>query len=157
MLDDLKFIHEKDADDVLGTAGRQWQQVLEEYSIKVDKKSFNNVVISGMGGSALAAALAQSWPGFKVPFVISRDYSIPQFLDDKSLFIASSYSGNTEETLTALASAEETGATIVIISSGGKLEEIAKEKSYTFAKLPGGLQPRHATLYGLKALVEITG
>jgi glucose/mannose-6-phosphate isomerase len=156
MLDDLKFIHEKDGDDVLGTAGRQWQQVLEEYLVKVDKKSFDNVVLSGMGGSALAAALAQSWPGFNVPFVISRDYSIPQFLGDKSLFIASSYSGNTEETLTALASAEKTGATIVVISSGGRLEEIAKEKSYTFAKLPGGLQPRHATLYGLKALLEIT-
>ena len=64
MLDDLKFIHEKDADDVLGTAGKQWQQVLEDYSIGVEKQSFDNVVLSGMGGSALAAALAQSWPGF---------------------------------------------------------------------------------------------
>ncbi|MEI7758668.1 MAG: bifunctional phosphoglucose/phosphomannose isomerase [bacterium] len=156
MLDDLKFIHEKDADDVLGTAGKQWQQVLEDYSIEVEKQSFDNVVLSGMGGSALAAALAQSWPGFSVPFVISRDYSIPSFLNEKSLFIASSYSGNTEETLTALSSAEKTGATIVVISSGGTLEQIALKNGYTFAKLPGGLQPRHATLYGLKALLQIT-
>ena len=156
MLDDLKFIHSKDGNDTLGTASKQWQQVLFDYSLGLDKKDFNNVVLAGMGGSALAGLIAQTWPGFNIPFVISRDYSVPKFLNNKSLFIASSYSGNTEETLAALSEAEEIGANIIIIASGGSLEKIAKDKGYPIAILPSGLQPRHATLYGLKAILQIT-
>ena len=156
MLDDLKLIHSKDSNDTLGTASKQYQQVLIDYSLKLEKKHFSNIVLAGMGGSALAGLIAQTWPGYKIPFVISRDYSIPGFLGEESLFLASSYSGNTEETLSALSEAEKTGATIVIIASGGKLEQIAKEKGYPIALLPSGLQPRHATLYGLKAILQIT-
>ena len=156
MLDDLKFIHEKDANDTLGTAGNQWKQVLQDYSLNIEKADYANVVLSGMGGSALAAVIAQTWPGLKVPFVVSRDYQIPGFVDSKTLFLASSYSGNTEESIAALSEAEKTGAKIVIITSGGKLAEIAKANNYPIALLPGGLQPRHATLYGLKAILQIT-
>ena len=112
MLDDLKFIHEKDANDTLGTAGNQWKQVLQDYSLNIEKADYANVVLSGMGGSALAAVIAQTWPGLKVPFVVSRDYQIPGFVDSKTLFLASSYSGNTEESIAALSEAEKTGAKI---------------------------------------------
>src|ERR1700694_3851994 len=101
MLDDLKFIHDKDQQDALGIAEKQWQQLEAALTIPELSSSYKNVVFSGMGGSALAASLATSWPGLTVPFEICRGYDIPDYLGEDTLFIASSYSGNTEETLEA--------------------------------------------------------
>jgi glucose/mannose-6-phosphate isomerase len=158
MLDDLKYIHEKDVQDALGVAERQWQQL--EYEISTDfgnlrNVQYDNVVLGGMGGSALAALIGETWPGLSVPFQIVRDYDIPEYVSDKTLFIASSYSGNTEETLSALEQAEAKNAVIVVIAHGGKLEEIASQKQYPFLKLPDTGQPRYATLVGLKAFVSV--
>jgi glucose/mannose-6-phosphate isomerase len=155
MLDDLKYIHERDAQDALGIAEKQWQQLEHEFDIPELTGPYENVVFAGMGGSALAAQLGGTWPGYPIPFEISRHYDIPAYVSDKTLFIASSYSGNTEETLSALSLAEGKNARIVVIASGGKLAERAQEKGYPLALLPGGYQPRHAALYGLKALVTI--
>jgi len=155
MLDDLKYIHEKDAQDALGIAERQWDQL--QYVFDLPELSFpvENIVYAGMGGSALAAQVSLSWPGYSIPFEIVRGYDIPAYVSSKTLFIASSYSGNTEETVEALRQAEQKGAHIIVIASGGKLETIATEKKYPFAKLPSGFQPRHVVLYNLKALVTI--
>lgn len=155
MLDDLKYIHEKDAQDALGIAGKQWQQL--EYQFTIPKLSFevDNIVYAGMGGSALAAQISVSWPGYNLPFEIVRGYDIPSYVSNKTLFIAASISGNTEEIIEALTQAEVKNANIVVIASGGRLEEIAHEKNYPFAKLPSGYQPRHVVLYNLKALVTI--
>lgn len=155
MLDDLKYIHERDAQDALGIAEKQWQQLEHLFDIPEIKTSFLNVVFAGMGGSALAALLSTSWPGHTVPFEICRDYAIPAYVGPGTLFIASSYSGNTEETLEALAAAEAKGAVIAVITGGGKLAEIAKQKNYPMALLPRASQPRFAALSGLKALVTI--
>lgn len=155
MLDDLKFIHDKDAQDALGVAAKQWEQLQQVYDIPEINFTPENIVYGGMGGSALAALIGQSWPGYSIPFEIVRGYELPAYVSDKTLFIASSYSGNTEETIEALGHAEERGAKIVIIASGGKLLDIAKEKGYPFAQLPTGYQPRHVALYSLKALVTV--
>ncbi|MEK7096298.1 MAG: bifunctional phosphoglucose/phosphomannose isomerase, partial [Patescibacteria group bacterium] len=114
---------------------------------------FSNVVYAGMGGSALAAAVSVSWPGYNLPFEICRQYHIPAYVSEKTLFIASSYSGNTEETLAALAEAEAKGAKIVVIAGGGKLQEIAESKNHPFMLIPKVEQPRYVVLYNLKALV----
>lgn len=158
MLDDLKYIHEKDAQDALGVAERQWQQLEYEFATDFGNLSniqYDNVVLGGMGGSALAALIGTTWPSLSVPFQIVRDYDIPEYVSNKTLFIASSYSGNTEETLSALEQAEAKNAVIVVIAHGGKLEEIATEKQYPFLKLPDTGQPRYATLVGLKAFVSV--
>lgn len=158
MLDDLKVIHERDAQDALGIAEKQWQQL--EYDFQpvpaVEVANIENIVFGGMGGSALAALIAQSWPGFDIPFEVSRNYEIPSYVDARTLFFASSYSGNTEETVSALEAAEAKGAQVIVITSGGKLAEMAAAKKYPLFTLPGGLQPRHAAFYSLKAFLTAT-
>src|SRR3989344_5975071 len=158
MLDDLKYIHQRDGQDALGIAERQWQQLEHGYELKAESLKLDditNIVYAGMGGSALAAALSVSWPGYKIPFEICRQYHIPFYVSEKTLFIASSYSGNTEEVLSALAEAENRGAKVVSIASGGQLQGIAKDKNYPFMLIPKVEQPRYSVLYMLKALVMI--
>lgn len=152
MLDDLKYIHQKDSYDALGIIEKQWQQLNQDYTLPAIDRSFQNIVHAGMGGSALWAIVAQSWPGFTIPFEISKGYDIPAYVNEHTLFIAASVSGNTEETLSALAQAEAKNAYIVVIASGGKLVDIAKSKNYPLILLPEVRPPRYGMFNGLKGL-----
>jgi glucose/mannose-6-phosphate isomerase len=87
--------------------------------------------------------------------VISRSYDIPMFVDEHSLVIASSYSGNTEETLEAMDKATQRGACLAVIAHGGKLKERAEAGQLPFAEIPECVQPRAAAFYGLRAMVQI--
>ncbi|MGH7234621.1 MAG: bifunctional phosphoglucose/phosphomannose isomerase [Candidatus Saccharimonadales bacterium] len=157
MLDDLKHIHQIDVSDALGFAGKEPEQLLSNYETEVgiDPSSIANVVYAGMGGSALAGSLSQTWPGYRVPFEVVRNYSLPSYVSASSLCIVSSASGNTEETLSALEDAQNKGAKIVVIAGGGKLVEIAREKSIPLFLLPPSPQPRYGVFNNLKALVNI--
>lgn len=155
MLDDLKYIHERDAADALGAAEKQYQQLAHVFDVTPDNFKPDNIVYSAMGGSALAAMVGQTWPGFTVPFEVVRSYDIPAYVSDKTLFIASSYSGGTEETLSALAQAEAAGAHIMIITGGGKLADIAHEKGYQLALLPETRLSRYTLVANLKALLSL--
>lgn len=156
MLDDLKLIHERDPQDALGVAEKQWKQLEHQFEInKVTDGQIANVVLAGMGGSALPGVLLQSWATLSVPFEIARGYKIPRYVGPQTLFISSSYSGNTEETLEALAAAEAAGAHIVVVAAGGKLADHAREKNYPLIIIPGGIQPRMCTLYFLNAFIEV--
>lgn len=155
MLDDLKLIHERDVQDALGIAEKQYTQLEIDYNLAKIEGNFKNVVVAGMGGSALAAAFVGSWPGINLPFEICKNYDIPTYVNEDTLFIASSYSGNTEETLAALAEAREKGAKIAIITSGGSLKQIALDKGYPATVLPSGFQPRMAVLANWAALLQI--
>jgi glucose/mannose-6-phosphate isomerase len=153
MLDDLKLIHERDAQDTLGIAERQWQQLGHSFEINQQPVEIDNIVYAGMGGSALAAVVSTSWPGYQIPFQIVRDYDIPAYVSERTYFIAASYSGNTEETISAIEQAEARGAQIAVIAGGGKLAELAEAKGYPLATLPKAEQPRYAVFYNLKALL----
>lgn len=156
MLDDLKYIHQKDGQDALGIAQKQWQQLEKEFDVSWPKgEKIENIVFAGMGGSALAALLSTTWPSYDLPFEIVRNYDIPAYVGPNTLFIASSYSGNTEETLSAIEKVQAQKAQIAVITSGGKLAEIAKQESYPVLQLPNGMQPRFAALYSLKALLTL--
>lgn len=155
MLDDLKFIHEKDAQDALGIAEKQWQQLEAPMEIPELKGVYKNVVFSGMGGSALAASIAKSWPGLKVPFEIVRGYDIPEYIGPGTLFIASSYSGNTEETIETFQKAKDLTKNLVCITTGGKLADDAASAGAHTVTLPIVGQPRYAALASLSALVQI--
>lgn len=116
-----------------------------------------NVLIIGMGGSGIGGYVATQvlQDDLSVPVSGCRDYSIPSFVSPSSLVIASSYSGDTEETLAALAEAAAKGAKIICLCSGGKLEKEARTKGYGLTLIPGGLPPRAALGYSLPQLFRI--
>lgn len=157
MLDDLKLIHERDAQDALGIAEKQAAQLVQEFELtgSRDFGEISNIVYAGMGGSALAALLVHTWPKLTLPFEVVRDYDLPAYVGPQTLVIAASYSGNTEETLAALEQAEAAQAQIAVIAGGGKLQEAAESKGYLRGVLPKVVQPRYAVLSNFKLLLDI--
>jgi glucose/mannose-6-phosphate isomerase len=129
-------------------------------AIEPAKKYYSNiekVIIAGMGGSAIGGDLVRSYLASSVefPFYICRHYRLPAFVDENTLVIASSYSGNTEETLSALDDAIERGAKVACITSGGKVAEIARKKDFLLVELPKGFPPRAALGYSFVPLLYL--
>jgi glucose/mannose-6-phosphate isomerase len=157
LLDDLKYIHDRDAQDALGIAEKQAAQLVQTFELIGNREfgTIHNVVYAGMGGSALAALLVHTWPKLNLPFEVVRDYDLPAYVGPNTLVIAASYSGNTEETLSALVQAEAKGAQIAVIAGGGKLQEAAQAKGYLIGVLPKVVQPRYAVLSNFKLLLDI--
>lgn len=156
MLDDMQVIHVRDAQDALGIAEKQAAQLTYDFGVELPAfEGVENIVYTGMGGSALGALLSMSWPGYTVPFEVVRGYNLPAYVSPKTLVIASSYSGNTEETLEALAEAEAKGAQVVVIAGGGALREVAEQKRYPLIVLPKAEQPRFAVFYNFRASLLI--
>jgi glucose/mannose-6-phosphate isomerase len=116
-----------------------------------------NVVVLGMGGSAIGADMLKTFLGdeLSVPFQVVRGYSVPRFVGGSTLAVASSYSGNTEETLEAFAGARASGAVTVGMGSGGILSEISAEEGIPFIRFPPGQPPRTAFTYSLFALAQV--
>ncbi|HUV14031.1 MAG TPA: bifunctional phosphoglucose/phosphomannose isomerase [Acidobacteriota bacterium] len=116
-----------------------------------------NVAVLGLGGSAIGGDLVTTLVGdqLEVPFKVIRGYELPRFVDGSTLVIASSYSGNTEETLAALRAALETPARIVCLTSGGEMEEIASERGLPSVKLKAGQPPRSALPFSFAALLRV--
>ena len=104
----------------------------------------DNLVIAGMGGSAIGAEILRSFAvgRLPVPMTICRDYGLPGFVGEGSLVICSSYSGNTNEALACFDSALRSGAKLGCVCSGGDLLERARGHSVPYLKLPGGYPPR---------------
>jgi glucose/mannose-6-phosphate isomerase len=113
------------------------------------------LVVTGLGGSAIGGDLARSVAGpyLRIPMIINRDYDLPGFVDASSLVIACSYSGNTEETLSAYRQARQAKAPIICITSGGKLQAQAEEDGCPVLPLPSGLPPRAALGHSLLMLL----
>jgi glucose/mannose-6-phosphate isomerase len=108
-----------------------------------------NIIITGLGGSAIGGDIVRTlaWSQAKVPIVVNRDYNMPAFTGGDTLVMVVSYSGNTEETLSAYQQARKAGAQIVCVASGGKLADLAADDGYEVIKVPEGLVPRAATGY----------
>ena len=160
MLDDDNVLRQRDLSDALGVAARQFEQA--QFSPDVlrpdnDGRLIDNVVITGMGGSTLAALILKVLQRYQttIPIEVVRGYGLPAYVGANSLVIASSYSGNTEETLSALVEATSKGAQVGILTSGGKLAEIANENDISHVLLPSGYQPRMTVIYSLIALMTL--
>jgi len=115
----------------------------------ISSEGIRNIVFTGLGGSAIGADLIRSYTAdeIKVPVIVNRNYTLPNFIDRNTLLFASSYSGDTEETLSAYEKAKEKKAKIIAISSNGTLERLTEKDGVPFIKIPKGFPPRCALGY----------
>ncbi|MCK9280338.1 MAG: bifunctional phosphoglucose/phosphomannose isomerase [Melioribacteraceae bacterium] len=113
---------------------------------EIDTAQVKNIIVSGLGGSAIAADFVKDIMvnELSIPIAVNRTYTIPAYVNVNTLFIASSYSGNTEETLNAASEALTKGAKIICITTGGKLAEFASKNNLNVIYLKKGYQPRYA-------------
>ena len=106
------------------------------------------VVLAGMGGSAAGGELIAGCAAtLDVPIIVHRGYGLPTAAGKRALVIASSYSGNTEEVLSAAETALERDVPIVMLTAGGRLDALAAARRLPRVKLPDGLMPRMALGY----------
>ena len=124
------------------------KQALDGFSLP-QKNEIDNIVVAGLGGSAIGGDLVRSYRLSKcsVPFIINRTYDLPGFMNVRTLVIVSSYSGSTEESLSMFDEASRRGAKIICITTGGKLADLAKAHNLPIIFLPTGFQPRAALAY----------
>jgi glucose/mannose-6-phosphate isomerase len=125
--------------------------------LSFDKYGIKNVVINGLGGSAIGGDLIRSYTHYnsEVPVYINRNYFLPEFAGKDTLSVISSYSGNTEETISAYKESKNRECRIICISSGGNVEKMAMKYKDWFIKIPGGLQPRCALGYSFFVLLMV--
>ena len=123
-------------------------KIAEKVSLKKHNAPLRSVFISGLGGSGIGGNFVQEFvrPHCKLPVLVSKGYHAPAWANKHTLAICSSYSGNTEETLSTLEQLLGTGAKIVCISSGGKLLEMAKSHGLDYVQLPTGWSSPRACL-----------
>jgi glucose/mannose-6-phosphate isomerase len=151
-LDDLSVYPKLDPDGMLARIKElpmQCQQAWQGVQLLVLPNSYRNidkVVVLGMGGSAIGGDLVRTLvtAEAKIPIIVHRDYGLPAYVDEKTLLIASSYSGNTEETLSGFEPALKTKAKLIAITSGGKLEKLAVGHHIPVFKIEYKAQPRAA-------------
>ena len=126
-------------------------------NLKKSDKKFNNILICGLGGSGIGGTIINDIISSKanIPILATKDYSIPNFVDENTLVIASSYSGNTEETIYALEKCQNRNTEICIITSGGKLKTIAEENSCNHIIIPGEHPPRAMFGYAFTELFYV--
>jgi len=112
-------------------------------------REIRNVVVAGLGGSGIGGNLVAELISKKLrlPFIVCKDYFLPHFVDEHTLLIASSYSGNTEETLHAMEEGIKRNSKIVCVSSGGSMIAIAKKAGLDYIIIPSGMPPRACLAY----------
>jgi glucose/mannose-6-phosphate isomerase len=161
MLDDLKLIHERDAQDALGVAEKLSEQFLHNFNFKWEPpQPIHEIFVAGMGGSGLAARAYKTIGGLEVPFEVVQDYELPRGFDQNTLIICSSYSGNTEETLSVFeeifdGDQSHPAPMVVVVASGGQLLDRARELNLPNIQLPTGYQPRYTFGFQYRALTEV--
>ncbi len=123
--------------------------IAKKTNLKLAAAKIRNIVVTGLGGSAIGGDILRSYSAGQacVPIVVNRSYTLPEFVDKNTLVVVSSYSGGTEETISAYAMARKKAAQILIITSGGKIGETAAKSKHNLIKIPGGLPPRAALGY----------
>lgn len=132
-------------------------EIAENQKFNPESRDIQNVLILGMGGSGIGGSIAAQVLSDKlsIPVLSCKDYSIPAFVSEKTLIIASSYSGNTEETLMALDLASQKSKNIVCITSGGRIQQIAEQKKFPCICIPSGMPPRGAFGYSFPQLFSV--
>jgi glucose/mannose-6-phosphate isomerase len=162
-LDDLELLQEIDEKDMLGHVANLGQQCRDAWEATVGLElsarhlEADRVLITGMGGSAIGGDLAAAVVEATSPLPIGayRDYGLPAYVDDQTVVIASSYSGNTEETLSSFEMAHERGCPLVAVTTGGRLAELAAEWDVPLVRFNYQSQPRAALGHSLFSLLGV--
>jgi len=128
-----------------------------ESAIMQDWDTSSGLVVAGMGGSAIGGALARAALGDHAsrPIFVTRAYGLPSWTTPDTMVLCASYSGDTEETLACYESAGALGAKRTVVSTGGRLAEMARAEGVPVIPLPGGFQPRAAVAYMIVAALEV--
>src|SRR5437660_2642762 len=157
VIESVERIRAADPEDMLGRIKDLPKQIRDAWAIATKASippaygDVRSVIVAGMGGSAiggdLAAALLEG--ELKVPLNVHRDYGLPGYVGRDSLVIASSFSGNTEETLSGFAEAKKRNAKLMVITTGGKLADEAKTMKIPLVTFGYHAQPRAALGYSL--------
>jgi len=128
-----------------------------ESAIMQDWDTPAGLVVAGMGGSAIGGALARAALGDHAsrPIFVTRAYGLPPWTTPETMVLCASYSGNTEETLACYESAGALGAKRTVVTTGGRLAEMARADGVPVIPLPGGFQPRAAVAYMTVAALEV--
>lgn len=161
ILDDIAEIKKIDKNNMLSYL----ENIAEHYKmarknsdpISVNYSNPLNIIIAGMGGSAIGGEILQNWAKDKinVPLEVIRDYSLPAYANSQSFVLVLSYSGETEESLSTFLDALRKGCMIYCISSGGNLIKHAKRLGVPYLMVPSGMPPRAALPYMLTPLLLI--
>ena len=129
----------------------------ENISLNNSYKNVETIVVAGMGGSAIGGDVLSVLENenFKMPIIICRGYSLPNWVNNKTLVICSSYSGNTEETLSSMEDALKKNAMICGITTGGELADRLSEIGKDIVLIPSGLQPRAALAFSFIPMAKL--
>lgn len=132
-------------------------EIAKNASFKKPTHEIQHVVICGMGGSGIGGKLVAQWVEneIRVPILFAQDYTLPHFVNQHTLVIGSSYSGNTEETLSTINEAHAKGAHIIGICSGGEVAAFCARNNYDCVKVPGGNPPRSAVAFSVIQIVNL--
>jgi glucose/mannose-6-phosphate isomerase len=151
-LDDMELYKKADPDGMLARikelpaqCRQAWQQTMD-FLLPAGHAEVDKVVILGMGGSAIGGDLVRTLveDECRVPVIVHRDYGLPAWVDGRTLVIGSSYSGNTEETLSGFEAALKTKARIIAMTTGGRLQKLAEAAKIPVFKIEYIAQPRAA-------------
>jgi glucose/mannose-6-phosphate isomerase len=153
VLDDTDKIRKIDKSNMLSfcvDAARHYREAAknaEKITLQYSKPE--NIIVAGMGGSAIGGELLKDWTRDKMqmPMEVSRAYSLPAYANEKSLVLIVSYSGKTEETLSTFLDAAKRKCMIFCVSSGGSLLEFAEKLKLPYLRVPSGMPPRAALPY----------
>ena len=163
LLDDLGAMRRFDQAGMLDAIGGipvqirdAWQRT-RNLQLPDSHGGLRSVALLGMGGSAIGGDLVRGVfaDRLKAPLSVVRDYELPAWVDRETLVVASSYSGATEETISALSTALERRCPVVVISTGGPLKEVARKAGLPLLAFPGEGQPRAAVGYSLTLLAGL--
>jgi glucose/mannose-6-phosphate isomerase len=161
VLDDVDIIREIDKSNMLAFCVdaaahyREAAEIAESVSLQYAKPE--NVVVVGMGGSAIGGELLKDWARDKtqVPIEVSRDYQLPAYANERSLVLVVSNSGETEESLSSFLDALKRRCMIFCVSSGGSLLEFAEKLAVPYLRVPSGMPPRAALPYMFVPLLRL--
>ena len=159
MLDDKNLLAQRDPGSTRTSALAVTMQT--DFAAEVESPAtpseVANVVLAGMGGSALAADMVKVLTADRVtvPLEVTKGYQLPNFVNEKTLVIAISHSGNTEETMSCYQQARQRGCQLAVMATGGKLFAAAEADNLPRVRVPSGGQPRMSTIYHLRGLLKL--